>query len=474
MANRQPLRSASNNQSSLSHLNPKLPPQNIEAEQSLLGALLIDKDAIANVSEMLRPENFYKTEQHGSIYSALITLYEKREPIDVVTVTEKLKQMGYLDKVGGPAYLTELVNMVPTAAHVETYAKIIREHAMRRTLISFSAKFTDLAFDEGTEVAAVLEEYEQSIFGLSQQHVKRDFIQLKDAIAQSFDRLDELQKTNGKLRGVPTGYRDLDNKLAGLQDSNLIILAARPGMGKTSFALNLAMHAAVNVGIPVGIFSLEMSQEELVDRLLVSQADIDAWRLKTGKLDEKDYDRLSHAMGVLAEAPIFIDDTPGISLSEIRTKSRRLQAEHGLKFIIVDYLQLIKGRGQENRAQEVSEISQGLKNLARELKVPVLSLSQLNRSVENRTGSKKPMLADLRESGAIEQDADVVMFIYREDSENMEAVKLDIQKHRNGSTGDIDLIFRGDRMRFYGMEKTRRAPTTVSPKDPAKITPAAA
>ena len=330
-----------------------------------------------------------------------------------------------------------------------------------------------MAFDEGVEVNEVLEECEQSIFGLSQQHVKRDFIMLKDAIAQSFDRLDELQKTSGKLRGVPTGYRDLDNKLAGLQDSNLIILAARPGMGKTSFALNLAMHAAVNVGLPVGIFSLEMSQEELVDRLLVSQADIDAWRLKTGKLDEKDYDRLSHAMGVLAEAPIFIDDTPGISLGEIRTKSRRLQAEHGLKFIIVDYLQLIKGRGQENRVQEVSEISQGLKNLARELKVPVLSLSQLNRSVENRTGSKKPMLADLRESGAIEQDADVVMFIYCEDPENREAVKLDIQKHRNGSTGEIDLVFRGDRMRFYGMEKTRRPPATTAKETTAKTTPAA-
>lgn len=459
---------------STASLSPKLPPQNLEAEQSLLGALLIDKDAVANIAEMLRPENFYKSEQHGAIYSAIVTLYEKREPIDVVTVTEKLKQMGYLDKVGGPAYLTELVNMVPTAAHVETYAKIIREHSMRRTLISFSTKFTDMAFDEGVEVNQVLEECEQSIFGLSQQHVKRDFIQLKDAIAQSFDRLDELQKTSGKLRGVPTGYRDLDNKLAGLQDSNLIILAARPGMGKTSFALNLAMHAAVNANLPVGIFSLEMSQEELVDRLLVSQADIDAWRLKTGKLDEKDYDRLSHAMGVLAEAPIFIDDTPGISLGEIRTKSRRLQAEHGLRFIIVDYLQLIKGRGQENRVQEVSEISQGLKNLARELKVPVLSLSQLNRSVENRTGSKKPMLADLRESGAIEQDADVVMFIYCEDPENREAVKLDIQKHRNGSTGEIDLMFRGDRMRFYGMEKTRRSPTTIAKETPAKSTPAAA
>ncbi len=433
----------------------KLPPQNIEAEQSLLGALLIDKDAIVAIGEILRVDHFYKSEQHGSIYSAILELFEKREPIDLVTVTEKLKQSGYLDKVGGSAYLAELVNMVPTAAHIESYAKIIREHAVRRQLISFSSRFIDMAYDEGLEVSNILEESEQSVFAITQQHIKRDFIQLKDALAQSFDRLDELQKTSGKLRGIPTGFRDLDNKLAGLQNSNLIIFAARPGMGKTSFALNIAQHAAVNCGVPVGIFSLEMSQEELVDRLLVGQADIDAWKLKTGRLDEKDFDKLSHAMGQLAEAPLFIDDTPGLSISEMRTKARRLQAEHGLKMLVVDYLQLMRGRSQDNRVQEVSEISQSLKNLARELKIPVFALSQLSRAVESR-GIKKPQLADLRESGAIEQDADVVMFIYREDSENTEAVKLDIQKHRNGPTGEIDLIFRGDRLKFYGMEKTRR------------------
>lgn len=433
----------------------KLPPQNIEAEQSLLGALLIDKDAIVAIGEQLNVENFYKLEQHGSIYAAILELFEKREPIDLVTVTEKLKQAGTLDRVGGSAYLAELVNMVPTAAHVESYAKIIREHAVRRQLITNSTKFIDLAYDEGLEVQDVLEEAEQSVFSISQQHIKRDFIQLRDALAQSFDRLDELQKTSGKLRGIPTGFRDLDAKLAGLQNSNLIIFAARPGMGKTSFALNIAQHAAVNEGIPVGIFSLEMSQEELVDRLLVAQADIDAWKLKTGRLDEKDFDKLSHAMGQLAEAPIFIDDTPGLSISEVRTKARRLQSEHGLKLLVVDYLQLMHGRNKDNRVQEVSEISQSLKNLARELKIPVFALSQLSRQVESR-GVKKPQLSDLRESGAIEQDADVVMFIYREDSENTEAVKLDIQKHRNGSTGEIDLIFRGDRLKFYGMEKTRR------------------
>lgn len=440
----------------------KLPPQNIEAEQSLLGALLIDKDAIVSIGELLKPDDFYRSEQHGQIYRAILTLFEKREPIDLITVTEVLKQNGCLDKVGGSAYLAELVNMVPTAAHVESYARIIKEHSVRRQLISSSTQFIDSAYDEGKDVNEIIENCEQSIFAISQGHVKRDFIQIKDILTISFDRLDELQKTSGKLRGVPTGFKDLDNKLAGLQDSNLIILAARPGQGKTSFVLNLAQYVAVNAGLPVGFFSLEMSQEELVDRLLVSQADIDAWKLKTGRLDEKDFDRLSHAMGELAEAPLFIDDTPGISMSEIRTKARRLQVEHGLKLIIVDYLQLIHGRNLENRVQEVSEISQGLKNLARELKIPVVSLSQLSRAVEAR-GTRKPQLADLRESGAIEQDADVVMFIYREDPEVMEQVKLDIQKHRNGPTGEIDLMFRPDRVKFYGLEKMRKAPIAPKP-----------
>ncbi|MBI2595153.1 replicative DNA helicase [Candidatus Daviesbacteria bacterium] len=446
------------------NLVTKLPPQNIEAEQSLLGALLIDKDAVVNIVETLRPDHFYKSEQHGQIFNAIIELFEKREPVDLITVTERLKQNGALDFVGGSAYLAELVNMVPTAAHVQSYARIIKEHALRRSLIRHSTKFIDGAYDEGRDINEVMESCEQAIFSLAQQHIKRDFIQLKDALAESFDRLDDIQKSSGKLRGVPTGFKDLDNKLAGLQDSNLIIFAARPGQGKTSFVLNVAQYVAVNTNLPVGIFSLEMSQEELVDRLLVNQADIDAWKLKTGRLDEKDFDRLSHAMGQLAEAPLFIDDTPGSSISEIRTKARRLQAEHGLRLVIVDYLQLIHGRNLDNRVQEVSEISQGLKNLARELKVPVLAVSQLSRAVESR-GTRRPQLADLRDSGAIEQDADVVMFIWREDPEKMEQVKLDVQKHRNGPTGDIDMIFRPDRVKFYGMEKTRK---TIVKEEPAK------
>lgn len=437
----------------------KLPPQNIDAEQSLLGALLIDKDAIVRISEILTSSDFYRSDQHGPIYDAIQTLFEKREPIDLVTITEELKRKNMLDRIGGSAYLTSLVNIVPTSAHIEQYAKIIKSHAVRRSLIVSATKLIEKAYDESEDVDELLEGAESSIFAISQEHVTRDFIPIKDALTESFDRLDELQKSSGKLRGVPTGFRDLDSKLAGMQNSNLIILASRPGQGKTSMALNIAQYVAVHAGLPVGMFSLEMSQEELVDRLLVGQADIEAWKLKTGKLDERDFDKMSLAMGELAEAPIFIDDTPGITISEMRTKARRLQIEHGLKFLIVDYLQLVHGRNLENRVQEVSEISQNLKNLARELKIPVLAISQLSRAVESR-GSRRPQLADLRESGAIEQDADVVMFIYREDPEKMENVTLDIQKHRNGPTGEIQLVFRSDRTKFYGMEKTRSTKLT--------------
>jgi len=447
--------------------NPtKLPPQNIEAEQSLLGSLLIDKDSIVRISELIHPSNFYRSDTHGPIYMAVQSLFEKREPIDLVTVTEELKRSGFYDKIGGSAYLTTLINIVPTSAHVEHYARIIKAHSVRRSLITQATRLIEKAYDEEEDVDQLLEEAEAGIFAISQEHVSRDFLPIKDALTESFDRLDELQKSSGKLRGIPTGFRDLDSKLAGMQNSNLLILASRPGQGKTSMALNMAQFVAVSAGLPVGIFSLEMSQEELVDRLLVGQADIDAWKLKTGRLDERDFDKLSLAMGELAEAPIFIDDTPGITISEMRTKARRLQIEHGLKLLIVDYLQLIKGRNLENRVQEVSEISQNLKNLARELKIPVLAISQLSRAVEQR-GTRKPQLADLRESGAIEQDADVVMFLWREDTEHPEQVTLDIQKHRNGPTGEIQLVFRAERTKFYGLEKTRAKATEKESKETA-------
>ncbi|OGE25723.1 replicative DNA helicase [Candidatus Daviesbacteria bacterium RIFCSPLOWO2_02_FULL_40_8] len=444
---------------------PKLPPQNIEAEQSLLGALLIDKDAIVRIAESLRPTDFYRTEQHGRIFQAILDLFEKREPIDLVTITDKLKQTESIDMVGGPAYLTTLVNTVPTSAHLEHYSKIIREHSLRRNLIAQATRLVDLAYDESQPLESILNEAEQGVFAISQQNVKRDFMPLKDLLSQSFDRLDELQKNSGKLRGVPCGFRDLDSKLAGFQDSNLIVFAARPGQGKTSFMLGVAQHVAVRLNLPVGFFSLEMSQEELVDRIIVAQADIDAWKLKTGKLEDTDLDRMSHAYGELAEAPLFIDDTPGLNLSEIRTKARRLQMEHGLKLLIIDYLQLVHGRNLENRVQEVSEISQGLKNLARELKIPVIAVSQLSRAVESR-GSRRPQLADLRESGAIEQDADVVMFLYREDVDNLKDVTIDIAKHRNGPVGEIKLVFVPERVKFYGLEKSRAAASASSGRAP--------
>ncbi len=439
--------------------DPKTPPHDNVAEQSVLGAILIDKDAMVDVAEFLRPEHFY-TRAHADIFAAMLALYEAHEPVDAVTVRAQLKNDGKLKDAGGASYLSELVNVVPTSAHAERYGRIIHENFTKRQLIEVGAKITELAFKEEGSAASIVDSAEQKIFAISQQATKRDFVPIKDALASSFDRLDELHKQAGGLRGVPTGFADLDFKLAGMQESNLLILAARPGTGKTAMILNMAQFASVARKIPVGIFSLEMSKEELVDRLLVAQADIDAWKLKTGKLTDDDFTRLSEAMGELAEAPLFIDDTPGMNIMEMRTKARRLQVEHGVRLILVDYLQLAdSGRRYDNRVQEVSIISQSLKNLARELRLPVLACSQLSRAVEAR-GSKVPELSDLRESGSIEQDADVVMFLYREEQDQRAwgeqiPTKLRIAKHRNGPLGEIDLIFRGDRIRFYGVERKR-------------------
>ena len=439
----------------------RVPPQDLEAERSIIGAILLDRDAIVAVVQVLRPEHFYK-QAHGDIFDAIFSLFEKREPLDLITLTAELKRRGKYDEVGGAAYLSELASLVPTSAHIAQYAQIVRDHFIKRQLIATSAKITQMAFSETSDIRSLLDETEQSVFGLSQEQMRQNFMPLKSALAESFDRLDELHKKSGGLRGVSTGFWELDGKLAGMQDSNLLILASRPGQGKTSLALNIAQHVAVNEGLPVGIFSLEMSKEELVDRLLVGQSDVDAWKLKTGRLDDSDFDRLQEAMGILADAPLFIDDSPAANILEMRTKARRLQVEHGLSLLIVDYLQLIHGRNLENRVQEISEISQNLKNLARELKIPVLACSQLSRAVEQR-GSRRPQLADLRDSGAIEQDADVVMFLWRQDPENLEQVKLDIQKHRNGPTGEIDLIFKAERVKFYGVEKQRvKAPKAES------------
>jgi len=429
----------------------RVPPHSAAAEESVLGALLLDKDAIIAVAEFLKPADFYD-ERHQEIFAAALELYEERTPVDVLTVGERLKKKKTLKKVGGTAYLAELVNKVPTAAHVEHYGKIVKDAAIKRLLMVSASRLMGFATDETVAAAELMDKAESEIFALSQRHLAKSFTLIKDALAESFDRLDELHKQGEGLRGVPTGFKDLDDCLAGMQRSNLLILAARPGVGKTSLSLNIAQNLAVKYKRPVGFFSLEMSKEELVDRLLVAQADIDAWRLKTGKLGEEDFTKLSNAMGELAEAPLFIDDTPALSLMEMRTKARRLQVESGLDLVIVDYLQLARSRNLENRVQEVTEIAEGLKNLARELKIPVLALSQLSRAVEQRGGQKRPQLADLRESGGIEQTADVVMFLWREDEENVENVVLDIAKHRNGPLRSINLFFKGDRIRFYGRE----------------------
>lgn len=441
--------------------NLKVPPSNQEAEESVLGAILIDKDAINTASEILQPTDFYNT-TYQLIFEAMMTLYESRSPIDVVTLTAELKKIKNGKGIGS-SVLTDLVNAVPTAANVEQYARIIKEASTKRSLIQIGSELTTLCFEEDKEVRDILDVAESSVFSLSQGNTVRGFVPIRQTLAGSFDRIDELHKSGAGLRGVKTGFIDLDNTLSGMQASNLLILAARPGTGKTAMAMNIAQHVAVKEKTPIGIFSLEMSQEELVDRLLVGQSDVDAWRLKTGKLSEEDFTKLSEAMGELADAPIFIDDTPGITVSEMRTKARRLHLEHKIGLIVVDYLQLVNpGKKVESRVQEVSLVSQALKNLARELRIPVIALSQLSRAVEHR-GERKPQLADLRESGAIEQDADVVMFLYKADDESTGPtipVKLLLAKHRNGPTGEIDLIFRGDRIKFFNVEKltTHMAP----------------
>jgi replicative DNA helicase len=431
-------------------------PHSDEAERSVLGSILIDKDAIISVSEILKPGDFYN-DLNGIIYGAMMALYEERKPIDLLTVTEQLKKNKLLKKIDS-GYLTDLVEVVPTAANVESYAKITKENATKRSLIHAGTEISELGYNESQEVKDVLDKAESAIFSISQGHLTRGFVALRDTLTESFDRIDELQKTGSGLRGVKSGFSDLDDLLSGMQKTNLLILAARPGQGKTAIMLNIAQNIAVKQKLPIGIFSLEMSKEELVDRLLIAQSDVDAWKLKTGRLSEDDFSKLSLAMGELAEAPIFIDDTPGLSLTEMRSKARRLQMEHNISLLVVDYLQLVDpGKKYDNRVQEVSVVSQALKNIARELNVPVLAASQLSRAVEHR-GEKKPQLADLRESGAIEQDADVVMFLYRPDSEYTGThipTKLLVAKHRNGPTGEIDLLFQGNRIRFTSVEKKR-------------------
>jgi replicative DNA helicase len=423
------------------------PPHDLDLEKSVLGALLIDEDAIVKVVEFLKPDHFYR-KAHHDIFSAILELFEKREPADLVTVPGHLKKVKKLEDIGGVSYLTELVNYVHTSSNIEFYAKEIKDYAVRRQLMSAASRIGDLSL-ESSDVEDVLDQAEQLLFSVSQDSVHQDFVPVKDTLEITFERLDELSKTKGAIRGVPTGFKSLDKLLSGLQKENLIILAARPSMGKSSLAINIGQYAASTKKKGVAIFSLEMGRESIVDRMISAQGDIDNWRISTGNLEEEDYEKYSIAAAELAEASIFIDDTPGISVLEMRTKARRLMLENQIDLVIVDYLQLVRGRNLQSRVQEVSEISLGLKNLARELKVPVLALSQLSRAVEQRGGEKKPQLSDLRDSGSIEQDADVVMFLYRPNEDDRENYGLMIAKHRNGATGEFPLYFKGDRTRFF-------------------------
>jgi replicative DNA helicase len=442
------------------------PPQSLDIEASLLGSLLIDSDAFIKIGDQIQPEDFYD-DKHRMIFTAMKQLHDKRSPIDILTLSEQLKSGSRLDLIGGASFLTELTNTVPTAAHLEQYAEIVAEKAIRRRLISASQEITDVSFDESKSLSELIEEAESRLFSVSQKHVRQDITSLESILGDSFDRLDDLHRNKGGIRGIPTGLRDLDKLIAGLQRSDLIIIAARPSMGKTALMLNMSLDIATKAKQgAVLYFSLEMSKEQLVDRLLAAEAGVDAWKLRTGEgLTDQDFERLSAGMGELAEAPIFIDDTSGITVSDLRTKARRLHHQHPLAVIMVDYLQLMSGGSRfasiANRVQEISEISRNLKILARELNVPIVAASQLSRSVESRN-PPIPQLADLRESGSIEQDADIVTFIYRphyyDDNADPNVTELHIKKHRNGPTNNLKIFFDRDKQRFRDLDTDHDQP----------------
>jgi len=446
----------------------KIPPQNLEAEIALLGALLIDKDAIIKVADIVADDDFYK-QSHGRIFNAMQDLFAKNEPIDILSLSNRLSEKNDLEKIGGRSYLAKLSASVATASHVAHYANIIQRKATLRRLLSTAAEISELGFHEEDDLDIILDKAEQKLFNVSQKYLKNVFLPIDSLLSEAFERIDELHKQGGKMRGITTGFTQLDNLLAGLQKSDLIILAARPSVGKTSLALDIARQAAVKGKVPVGIFSLEMSKEQLVDKMLCAQGNIDLWKMRTGKLsdreDDNDFAKISHAMGVLSEAPIYIDDSAGLNIMEIKTKVRRLQIEKGLGMVVIDYLQLMEGRGKygDNRVQEVSEISRALKIIAKELNIPVLALSQLSRVVE-QSRPAIPKLSHLRESGSIEQDADVVMFIYRKSADRnyqsediaeneRNLAKIFVAKHRNGPLGSVDLFFNEQYASFKNMDK---------------------
>ncbi|MBI2626238.1 MAG: replicative DNA helicase [Candidatus Nealsonbacteria bacterium] len=438
----------------------KIPPQNVEAEKSLLGSLMLDKDAIIKVVDFLQPRDFYKGVHH-EIYSAMQNLFERREPIDLLSVSARLKEVKKLGEIGGNAYLTELINTVPTAAHVLNYAKIVQKKRILRDLIESSYDIGLMGYNENEEVDELLDQAEKKIFSITQKSLNQNFISLKDTLGEAFERIDKLSKYEGALRGLPTGFADLDSKLAGLQKSDLIILAARPSMGKSAMAVDIARNVSAQTKLPVGIFSLEMSQDQIVDRLISAQSGVDSWKIRTGKLsssgDNNDFTKIQQALSDLSECPIYIDDAATSNILQMRAMARRLQAEKGLGLLIIDYLQLMEPRNSNaGEVQQVTEISRSLKSLARELEVPVLALSQLSRAVEARI-PPRPRLADLRQSGSLEQDADVVLFIYREKERGQDipssVAEIIVAKHRNGPTGSVKLYFDEQRMTFKNLDK---------------------
>jgi len=436
----------------------KVPPHDLEAEQAIIGSMLTDKDAVISAIEVLKENDFYR-EDNKTIYSAILNLYNRAEPIDIITVKAELESMGKFEQVGGLEYLAELPEKVPTTANAMKYIKIVEEKSVLRNLIKTANEIIELGYNPTEDVEDIMEGAEKKIFNIMQEKNQKGYAAIKDVLVDSFTQLEELYNRKQHITGVPSGFTELDYKTAGFHGSDLILIAARPAMGKSAFALNIAANAAVKANVPVVIFSLEMSKEQMVNRILCSEAMVDSNKVRTGKLDEDDWTKLASAIGPLSEAEIYIDDTPGISVMEIRAKCRKLKLEKNIGMVVIDYLQLVQGSNKRNgsREQEISEISRSLKILAKEIGVPVIALSQLSRAVEQRP-DHRPMLSDLRESGAIEQDADIVMFLYRDDYYNQDSEKKDIAeviiaKHRGGSTGTVELLWLGSYTKFVNLER---------------------
>jgi replicative DNA helicase len=436
----------------------RVPPHNIDSERALLGSIMLRPEAIHEIMDILRPDSFY-AEKHRIIFQSMNELFHKSEPIDLLTLSSRLTEKNQLDQIGGSAYLTELVNLVPSSANAEHYAEIVQKKYTMRQLIEASEGISLLGYEEAEDLSTLLDQAEKKIYEVTQSTTSNKFVEIKDVLGDAWDRIDELHKNKNELRGVPTGFRDLDAKLSGLQKSDLIILAARPSMGKTSLALDIARQAAIKHGVPVAIFSLEMSNQQLVDRMIAAESRVDAWKLRTGKLTlESEFESIRNAMEPLSKAPVFVDDQPANNILKMRGVIRRLKNERGCGLVIVDYLQLmapVQSKNNDNLVQQITEISRSLKHLAREFDVPVLALSQLSRAVEQRGG--RPRLSDLRDSGSIEQDADVVMFIHREQNEGgggrKQQAEILIEKHRNGPTGKVDLYFDQDKSTFLDLDK---------------------